>query len=112
ELQAEAEPVAQSGSGELGDDTQTDAETNWLLLASLFILGNLAIIGIGAFFYIKFLRKTDAEQNRVVEEIVELKQRQQEEKAAAKAAPAAAAVSAQEPSADALSAAHPALEIE
>lgn len=82
-------PVADAGDVPVVDTgTPETADTGWILLASLFLLGNVAIIGVGIFFYVRFLRKTDAEQARVVDEIARLKQKQQAEKAAA--APAVA----------------------
>jgi len=55
------------------------SKNSWLL-RSIFILGNLAIVGVGLYFYLRFLRKTDIEQTRVVEEITELKQRHLDER--------------------------------
>lgn len=72
----------------LPDEATEEGETNWVLLASLFILGNVAIVGVGVFYYVRFLRKTDVEQSRVVDEITQLKQKQKEAKAKAAAAPA------------------------
>ena len=49
-------------------------DQSWLLLASVFILGNALIIAAGVFYYIKFLRKTDAEQSKVMDEITQIQQ--------------------------------------
>lgn len=68
---------ATSDDADAAPDTETTG-TGWLMFASLFLLGNVVLVGAGVFFYLKFLRKTDAEQNRVVEEIAQIKQRQQE----------------------------------
>jgi hypothetical protein len=81
-------PAMQAEPENVADELEEDS--NWIMLASLFALGNVAIIGVGVYFYIRFLKKTDAEQTRVVTEITELKQRQKEERGKA-AEPAAAA---------------------
>lgn len=65
---------------ESADAEAVEEGSNWILLSSLFILGNVAIIGVGVYFYLRFLKKTDAEQTKVVTEITELKQRQKEER--------------------------------
>lgn len=85
----EQEPAVQAQPEEKIDEPAEEG-SNWIMLASLFALGNVAIIGVGVYFYIRFLKKTDAEQTRVVTEITELKQRQKEERG--KAAEPAAAV--------------------
>ena len=83
ESESTAEPTADAA----------DSDTNWILLASIFILGNVVIIGTGIYFYIRFLRKTSAEQSRVVNEIAQLKQKQKEEGAAPVVAETAVAAS-------------------
>ncbi len=85
--EAAAEPPAEEAGG---------WQTGWLSLASLFILGNVAIVGVGVFFYLRFLRRTDAEQQQVVEDIVQLKQRQQEKSSAPVAEPAPPEISSVE----------------
>lgn len=62
------------------EETEEEEASNWVLLASIFILGNVAIIGVGVFFYIKFLRKTAEEQTRVVQEIHNIQQQKKEKK--------------------------------
>lgn len=58
---------------------QDDATAfNWMWVA--IAAGNLVIIALGVFFYIKFLRKTDAEQKRVVEEIEEIQHQKKQQK--------------------------------
>lgn len=91
EPEDEAAPAPDIASADESTTGET-GETSWLLLASLFILGNVAIVGVGVYFYIRFLRKTDAEQARVVDEIAALKQKQKAEKSAAGVASAAVAV--------------------
>ena len=62
-------------------ETETVAdETNWLLLAGVFVFGNLLVIGGGIFLYMKIVRKTDEEQSRVVEEITQLQQQKAEKR--------------------------------
>lgn len=78
---APVQPVAESDAEEPAPAAPADESTPWVLLMSLFILGNVAIAGVGLFFYLKFLRKTDVKQKQVVEDIQRLKQRQLEENA-------------------------------
>ncbi|NPU94013.1 MAG: VWA domain-containing protein [Gammaproteobacteria bacterium] len=78
---APVQPVAESDAEEPAPAEPADESTPWVLLISLFILGNVAIAGVGLFFYLKFLRKTDVKQKQVVEDIQRLKQRQLEENA-------------------------------
>ncbi len=91
-------PAAESGAEvDAAEDTEG---TNWMLLMSLFILGNVAIVGVGLFYYLRFLRKTDVEQTRVVDEITQLKQKQKDD--LARAVANAGAAEEEEPPAAAL----------
>lgn len=62
---------------------QAEEGSNWLLLAGIFVVGNLLVIGGGVYLYLKLVRKTDEEQTRVVEEITRMQQQKAEEKAKA-----------------------------
>jgi len=98
EVQPAPEPDAEEAAPAVA--AETEESTSWVMLVSLFILGNVAIAGVGLFFYLKFLRKTDVQQKQVVEDIQRLKQRQQEEKgrrAEAVPAPVPAAAAAPAP---------------
>lgn len=66
------------GGDLVSEAEQPEEETNWILLASVFVLGNILIIGGGIFLYIKFLRKSEAEQTKVLEEINEIQQQKQD----------------------------------
>lgn len=89
----EPEPILVEGELPVADEAELEAEgdgSNWLLLAGIFIIGNLLVIGGGVFLYIKFVRQTDAEQSRVVEEITQMQQKKSEKTAAPEAAALAA----------------------
>lgn len=91
----EVEPVPEPepmlmGEGEIVQQNTADEEgTNWLLLAGVFIIGNILVIGGGIYFYIKIVRKTEEEQSRVVEEITQIQQKKAEQKAKPAAVPVA-----------------------
>ena len=83
----EVEPVPEPEPILMGEEDvvepEVDAEgagTNWLLLAGVFIIGNVLVIGGGIYLYIKIVRKTDEEQSRVVEEITQIQQKKAEQK--------------------------------
>ncbi|MEE2732681.1 MAG: VWA domain-containing protein [Pseudomonadota bacterium] len=67
------------------DASEAEEGSNWLLLAGVFVLGNLLVIGGGIYLYIKVVRKTDAEQSRVVEEITQMQQKKAEQRSQAAA---------------------------
>ena len=97
---APVHPVAEADAEEPAPAGPAEESTSWVMLISLFILGNVLIAGVGLFFYLKFLRKTDVKQKQVVEDIQRLKQRQLEENTRrAEAASAAVPVSAAAPAA-------------
>jgi len=89
EVEPEPEPEPLLAEGELPlvvEEEASDEGTNWLLLAGVFIIGNILVIGGGVYLYIKFVRHTDEEQSRVVEEITQMQQKKAEQKAPAAAA--------------------------
>lgn len=91
----EAELPAEAAADVIAEG-ESEGERSWLLLAGLFILGNVALAGVGLFFYMRYLRKADAKQQQVVEEIEQLKQRQQEKSARPEPPAAPVAVAAME----------------
>lgn len=104
-LEKDVLPPASAAPAETPADAEKAADDkSWLLLAGLFIAGNLAIIGLGLFFYLRFLRKTDVENTRVVSEIEELRQKQAEKTAASAASSGTSGQQAAETSASAASA--------
>lgn len=81
------EPVIEPEPEMMMADESLDAQTiesaeeessNWIMLAAVFILGNVLVIGGGIFLYLKFLKKTDEEQSRMVEEITQVQQKKAE----------------------------------
>ena len=84
----EVEPVPEPEPILMGEEDlvqpESEAEeagTNWLLLAGVFIIGNVLVIGGGIYLYIKIVRRTDEEQSRVVDEITQIQQKKAEQKA-------------------------------
>lgn len=78
-LEEELPPIAEESVDDPVDEEEIPEESNdWLMLMAAFILGNLLILGGGIFLYLKFLRKTDAEQNQVVEEIAQLQEQKRQ----------------------------------
>ena len=67
------------------ENTAEEDSTNWLVLAGVFIIGNLLVISGGIYLYIKIVRKTDEEQSRVVEEITQIQQQKAEKRSQAAA---------------------------
>ncbi len=76
----EPEPVLMGEELPDAADETTDVSSSWLLLAGVFIIGNVLVIGGGIYLYLKFVRKTDEEQTRVVEEITQLQQQKAEQR--------------------------------
>jgi len=81
ELQDVSEPDSIAENTDSSDASPTGFDPTWILV----VLGNLVVIGGGIFIYMKFLRKTDEEQSKVVQEIEAVQQQKKQKQSKAEA---------------------------